>query len=45
MKTNTTMSRQDWEKALTEAWKNARDFDEILTFGLENCKTSLKRLI
>ena len=36
MKTNTTMSRQDWERALTEAWKNASDFDEILTFGLEN---------
>ena len=36
MKIDTTMSRQDWEKALTSAWKNARDFDEILTFGLEN---------
>ena len=36
MKINTTMSRQDWEKALTTAWKNASDFDEILTFGLEN---------
>jgi hypothetical protein len=36
MKIETTMSRQDWERALTEVWKNARDFDEILTFGLEN---------
>lgn len=36
MKIDTTMSRQDWEKALTSAWENARDFDEILTFGLEN---------
>ena len=36
MKIDTTMSRQDWEKALTAVWKNASDFDEILTFGLEN---------
>lgn len=36
MKTNTTMSKQDWEKALATAWKNASDFEEILNFGLEN---------
>ena len=36
MKIDTTISRQDWEKALTAAWENARDFEEILNFGLEN---------
>ena len=36
MKINTTWSQEDWNDALKKVWSLATDFEEILTFGLEN---------
>ena len=36
MKINTTISKQDWESALSKVWENAENFEEILNFGLEH---------
>lgn len=36
MKVSTTMSKQDWESALSKVWKNAENFEEILNFGLDH---------
>lgn len=36
MKINITWSQKDWNDALKKVWSLATDFEEILTFGLEN---------
>jgi len=36
MKISTTWSQDDWNKALKKVWGLARNFDEILEFGLEH---------
>ena len=36
MKISTTWSQDDWNKALKKVWSLARNFDEILGFGLEH---------
>lgn len=35
MKINTTWSQADWNNALKKVWTLAKDFEEILNFGLE----------
>ena len=36
MKISTQWSQRDWDNALSKVWKLARNFDEILEFGLEH---------
>lgn len=36
MKINTTWAKENWNDALKKVWSLATDFEEILTFGLEN---------
>lgn len=36
MKTDSKMTESQWKNSLFEVWNNAKDFEEILTFGLEH---------
>ena len=36
MKISTSWSQRDWDNALSKVWKLSRNFEEILTFGLEH---------
>ena len=36
MKISTSWSQADWDKALNKVWKLSRNFEEILSFGLEH---------
>lgn len=45
MKISTTWSQKDWNDALKKVWQLSRDFNEILTFGLENDFITSKDII